>query len=861
MWADNVDELGIFAHMPTDFRFALRLLAKSRGFSVVVIATLAVTIGLNSAIFSLIEGALLRPPVTADPGQVVSIFTGSRDAKREFRQFSHAEFTALRDPNAVFADVAAVNFNYVSVGRGRELRRAFAFMVSANYFELMGAHPAAGRFFTRDEARPNASVRVVVASYNLWQRHGRHPGFIGSTLLVNGQPHTVVGVSPEGFSGVSALIAPEVWLPLGLFGETTVAFSEAPKSQDLSDPANYSLNLMGRMRTGVTIHSAEAQLPTLAARLAAVDVAESRRPRDLILAKPFGIHTKPTDAGPLRLVGMMMLGMSAVVLLIGCLNLSNMMLARSSARASEIAVRLALGATRTQIVRQLLTEAVVLAVCGGAAGLLLSLWANTFLQNFFSAQFASFDLTLAAQLRPNLVVVAATFGLCLLATLLFSFGPALRAARADLVRDLKGQGGDVAVAGRWNQFFSGRHLLAMGQIALCLVMLFSAGLFLRTAIKETASTEAKGFTTDGVAVAQLDFSLARTPESEVMRRTFTAIERLRTLPGVQAAAATSLVPYNSSIATTRVAPAEAPLHNSANTSEAGTVGIYSSITAGYFETLGVKLLRGRDFSETEARMADANRVCIVDQGMAEKLFPGADALGRRVRFVDRKATAAAGDMEIVGIVSRHAHGMEDRTKPAPNIFVPLAQEFTPVLFLTVRSTAHGSVAWSQMLQTYRREMHALDPELPLLEVTTFIAFAQKNFTLRMIELGATIFAVFGAVALLLASLGVYGVKAYAVSRRTREIGIRMALGATSRDVFSLIMKQGVQQTAVALAAGTALSLAAGQALTAIFFELKPRDMIALSFAIAILTCASMLACFIPARRATRVSPLRALRTE
>lgn len=842
-------------------KLALRLLAKSRGFSAVAIVTLAVTIGVNAAIFSLIDGALLRPAVPHKPREVVCVFTGSQDAKRSFRQFSHPEFLALREPNSVFADVAAVNFNYVSLGREMELRRAFAFMVSDNYFALMGAKPVAGRFFTADETRPNANEHVVVASYNLWQRQGGRAEFVGSTVQVNGQPHTVIGVSPENFSGVSALIAPEIWLPLGLFSEATAAFGETPKSRDLADPKNYCINLMGRMHPGVTIKSARPQLPALAARLKSLDVTGDLTSRDLVLAKPFGINTQPGDAGPLRLVGTLLFCMSGVVLLIGCLNLANMMLARGSARAPEIALRLALGATRSQIVRQLLIEGIVLAVIGGALGLLLSLWANSFLQNFFVAEFASFNLTLTAQLRPNLVVVAATFGLCLVATLFFSLGPALRAARADLVHDLKGQGGDPAVAGSWNRFFSGRHLMVMGQITLCLVMLFSAGLFVRAAGKEGKAGAATGFSTDGVVIAELDFSLARTNRSEVMRRVMAATERLRRLPGVESAALTTLVPYNSAITTTRLLPAEAAQPAAGQNSPGAKVGIYTAITPGYFDSIGVRILRGRDFTESEAQTVGANRVCLVDQGMAEKLLPGEDALGRRVRYAEPTASGATGDMEIVGIVNRHAHGMEDRGKPAPGVYVPLAQEFNPVLFLTIRSRSHDQPTVLQAMGTYRRELQELDRELPILAMTTFPAFMEKNFTLRMVELGALIFGVFGGVALLLASVGVYGVKAYAVERRTREIGIRIALGASRGDVFSLILKQGAQQTLVALALGIGLSLLAGHALASIFFQVHPWDPLVLTLSAAILAGATMLACFIPAKRATEVSPLTALRTE
>ncbi len=651
-------------------------------------------------------------------------------------------------------------------------------------------------------------------------------------------------------------------LPLGLFAETRPAFGETPASRDLADPKNYSVNLMGRMHPGLTIRSAQAHLPALASRLAAIDVSGSGVGRDLVLAKPFGINTAPGDAGPLRLVGMLLLGMSGVVLLIGCLNLANMMLARGSARAPEIAIRLAVGATRTQIVRQLLVEGIVLATIGGLLGLLLTLWTNSYLQSFFMTEFASFNLTLTAQLRPDFVVVAATFVLGLVATLVFSLGPALRAARADLVHDLKGHAGDPAGSGRWNRFFSGRHLMVMGQIALCLVMLFSAGLFVRAALKEGKRGASTGFATDGVVVTELDFSLAGTTQPEVMRRTLAAAERLRRLPGVKATALTSLVPYNSSITTTRLLRAEDTSRATGpNPATAGTVGIFSSVSRDYFESIGVRILRGRDFTEAETSAVGANRVCIIDERMAEKLFPGEDPLGRRVRQAEAKDSAATSGMEIVGIVNRHAHGMEDRGKPAPGVYVPLAQEFNPVLFLTVRSVKHDRASLQQAMDTYRRELHELDPDLPILQMLPFPAFMEKNFTLRMVELGAMIFGIFGGIALLLASVGVYGVKAYAVERRTREIGIRIALGANRSQVFGLIMKQGVQQTVVALAIGLVGALLVGNALAAIFFQIQPNDPLVIGLAAAILAGATMLACFVPARRATRVSPLSALRTE
>lgn len=849
--------------MLSDFKSALRHLAKSPGFSAVAILTLAVAIGVNSAIFSLINCVLLRPAVPFRPAEVVNLFTTRQDAARAFRQFSYAEFTALRQTHEVFSDVAAVNFNSVSLGRDEGLHRNFAFMVSANFFSLMGVQPAAGRFFTDAETRPNAGQRVVVASHALWQRNGGRVDFIGSTLLINGQPHVVIGVSPEGFSGVSALVAPDLWLPFGLFSDVATSFSAARKVNDLANPQTYTLNLMGRMVPGLTIESARPRLPMLAARLTAIQPPESASARELVLTKPFSISPNPEDPGPLRLIGVFMLSMSGIVLLIACLNLANMMLARSSRRAAEMAVRLALGASRGRIVRLLVTEGFVLAVCGGALGLLLSLWASAFLQNFFAALLDSMGFTLSAHLQPDLLVVAVTFLFCLFATLVFSLGPALKAARAGLVHDLKAQPGDPAAAGRWNRFFSGRHLMVMVQMTLSLVLLFCAGLFVRTAVKAGDVGTATGFTTEGVVMAQLDFSLANTSPSEATRRMLAAAGRLREQPGVRAAGLSTLVPYNSSITTTRIvpataAPAVAPVPHGP---KPGIGGIFSAISSGYFDSIGVHLLRGRDFTDNETRATSPLHVCIIDEGMAEKLFPGGDALGQRVRYVDPPAGSLPGDMEVVGIVNRHCHGLEDKGKPVPGIYVPLGQAYNPTLFLSIRSLNCDPAAVLNAIGGFRQQLHQLDPDLPVMQMLPFTDFTALNFTQRMVRLGAIMFGVFGGIALLLATLGVYGVKAYAVQCRTREIGIRVALGAARSDVFSLIMSQGALQTAVSVGVGVVLCALIGRALASVFFQVSPMDPVVLSLSAAILASATLLACFLSARRATKVDPMIALRAE
>ena len=849
----------MFVHV----RSACRLFAKSPGFTAVAVLTLMVAIGVNSAIFSLVDNVLLRSGVPVRPREVVCVFTASQDAARTFRQFSYAEFTTLRQSREPFADVAALNFNQVSLGAAADLRRALAFMVSDNYFSLMGVRPAAGRFFLPEETAPGAERPVVVAGYSLWQRQGLQPGFIGSTLLVNGRPHTVIGVTPEGFCGISALVAPEVWLPFGLFADISPAFGAARRSGDLAHPQNYTLNLVGRLKPGLTIARAQPYLPALAARLTALQPPAAARPRELLLTEPFSISPGPGDARPLRLMGLLLLAMSGLVLVIACLNLANMMLTRGAARAGEFAVRLALGATRRQIVSQILTEGLLLAGVGGALGLLLSLWANSLLQQYFSAVFAAMNYNLTARLQPDLPVIAVTFLFCLLATLGFSLGPALRAARADLVHDLKAQAGESAATGRWNRFFSHRHVLVMGQMALALVLVFAAGLFVRGAIKAGGTARDRGFNPAGVVLAELDFSLADTGRPEALRRALAALDRLRQLPGVRAAALSTLLPYNNEITWGRLLPAAAAPANQPGGAPArpGVAGIFTALTPDFFTSSGVPLLRGRDFTAAESREAGGRRVCIVDDGMAQKLFPGEEALGRHVRWAEPAEDRPPGEMEIVGIVARHSHGVEDLGRPVPGVFVPLAQAYKPLLFLTARCAVDDPAAVGNALAVFRRQLQDLDPDLPVIQMIPYADFIARNFTLWMVHLGAIMFGVFGGIALLLAVVGVYGVKAYAQERRTREIGIRMALGARRVDVLALMMKQGLQQTACAVGLGLVGCVIAGRLLAAVFFQVDALDPFTLFLTAALVSLATVTACWLPARRATKVDPLVALRTE
>jgi predicted permease len=848
--------------MIQDFRFAFRQLIKTPGFTIIALLTLALAIGVNSAVFSLINGVVLRPTVRVRPAEVVGVFTARQNANRDYRQFSHAEYQMLRESTDVFTDVAAVNFALAGIGRDEGMRRSFAFLTSENFFSLMGVEPALGRFYNAAECRPNANIPVVVASHGFWKRMGGRPDFVGSILQVNGQAFTVIGVSPEGFSGISALIAPDIWLPLGIYSQMNSAFSDLTDLQDLSHPKSYSLNVMGRLQSGLTIESAKSRLPVIAQRLNAILPPDSGGTRELQIQTPsrFSISTGPEDDGPITLIGALLTGMAGAVLLIASLNLANMLLARGTARTKEIALRLALGASRWRIIRQLLCEGLLLAVVGGTLGLLLSVWSNGALLRSLGSLFSSMSFTLVVDMRPDASVLAITFLFCLLATLLFSLGPALKASRADLVNDLKQQAGEPAHVGRFNRFFAPRHLLVMAQIALSLMLLFSAGLFFRGAIE--AANVARGFDPEGGVVTEMDFSLGKTDVAQAKRLMFAAIERARALPGVRGAALGTMVPYGNFTNSRRIMPASeaAVARTDPNTPDPGANGLYTAITPGYFEAIGVRLLRGRDFTMAEAENKETPRVAILDEKMATKLFPNGDAIGQRIRYTNPPSDGSPSELEVVGIVNWHRHEVQNEG-PQRRLFVPLSHGYNGNVYFHVRLASTDRKAVAAMIPTLRQALRNLDPNLPVLKMSPFTDLLEKNVGLWIVRLGAVLFGVFGGIALLLAVVGVYGVKSYAVARRTREIGIRMALGAHPRDVFSLIMKQGALQTAFALAIGLLLSLAAGRLLTQILYQVSPADPMALVTSCLLLSAAALLACYLPARRATKVSPMTALRTE
>jgi putative ABC transport system permease protein len=846
--------------MMQDFKFAFRQLIKAPGFTAIAVLTLALAIGVDSAIFALINSVVLHPMVPVRPQEVVNVFNCRQNANHDYRQFSYNEFREMRENNGeVFADLAALEFAVAGIGRDHEMRRSFAFLTSENYFSMMGVQPFRGRFYNAEECRPNANIPVVVASYGFWKRQGGRADFVGSTLQINGQPYTVIGISPEGFCGASALIAPDLWVPLGMRAQLGSAFGDSESMHDLANPKNYALNLVGRLRSALTIESAKSRIPVVTQRFSAMQTdAEFRREVQIQKPSRFSLSTSPEDDGPITLIGTLLMAMAGAVLLIASLNLANMLLARGTARSKEIALRLALGASRWRIVRQLLAEGLLLAICGGGVGLILSIWCNNLLLHSLATLLNNVNFSFVVDLTPNFAVLAVTLVFCLIATALFSLGPALKATKSDLVNDLKQQVGEPARIGRFNRFFAPRHISVMAQIALSLMLLFAAGLFFRGAMKAAGLNP--GFVAAGDLVTEMDFTLVKKEPADARREIFNIIQRARELPGIKAVGVGTMLPYGNFTNSRRIMSTRSTLSNDPKAPDPGASALWTATTPGYFEAIGVKILRGRDFTQAECENKEGRQVGIIDEEMAKKLFPNEDAIGQHVRYTVPPKDGSPNDIEIVGIVNTHRHDVNNETTLA-RLFVPFAQGYTGDVFFHLRLGSHDRQSVAGMISTVRSMLRGIDPDLPIIQVSPYVDLLDRCVGLWIVKLGATLFGAFGLIALLLAVVGVYGVKAYAVACRTREIGIRMALGAHRKDVFALIMRQGALQTALAVFVGMLLSLAAGRVLAQILYQVSPSDPFALITSSVMLTLAALLACFLPARRATHVNPITALRTE
>jgi predicted permease len=829
-----------------DLRFALRLLGKAPGFTVTAILILALGIGVNTGLFSVVYEMLFGSRGFPRPAEVVQIYSQNRKTQ-DSRAFSYSAFTDIRSENEAFAGVLALSSTMVGVGETGDTRRAFACLISSNYFDVFGVSLARGRGFSPDEENPGAAIPVAIASHSLWKRHRFDPEFVGQTLRVNGLLFTIIGVAPERFTGPSALVGPELYFPLGCFDLLTAGDGAVVK-RTLERPDSYPLILVGRLKPGLSLEAGESLLQPISNRLAAAAPVEDRD-RSLIIRplRRLDVSTSPRDDSPVTVMGLLVMSVAGIVLLIACLNLANMLLARGAARRREIAIRLALGGARSRILRQLLTEGLVLALAGGICGLLLSVAITRAV-----ASQVPFAIAFRGDFSPALFVAA--LGFCSLATLFFGLGPALKLSRADVLPDLKNQVGEDPVRRRRNRWVP-RDLLVVAQIALSLGLLTTAALFIRGAL--AAANVHTGFVADKTLLIEVDASLGGYDKGRCLDAYNIIRERLARLPGSEAASIAALVPLGMNQMDRPVRRGGVrPTENAATAAEGRAFGArWNSIGADYFAAIGVPLLRGRAFTKIESEVPGGPPVAIIDEALARKLWPDGEALGQRVELGGHR-TESLQSIEIVGIVP--ATRMELFQKDVGTaIYVPFAQAPQSNAFFHLR----GSRTDATFVDQIRQEIATAAPGVPVFAIKTFRQHLDGSLQVLMVRIGAGLFSTFGGLALVLAVVGVYGVKAYSVARRTREIGIRMALGAEPRDVFALILREGTVMIVSGTALGLLLALLLGQLLSRVLYDVSPVDLWAFTLAPLTLIIAAIAACWLPARRATKVSPLTALRTE
>jgi predicted permease len=790
----------------------------------------------NTAVFSVVDALVLQPrPGRID--QLMGVFSRDRNRPDRYQDFSYPAYIDLRE-SGVFDSLMAHTFSLVGITTGDITRRSFAAVVSSNYFSTLGVSLAAGRAFTEDEERPGTNPRIVIASYGAWQRAGLDRAYVGRTVRVNGSDFTIVGVAPRGFSGTMTLISPEWWFPLGSYD---IVVNELFKVRDtgLFDRRNHVLNLAGALQSGLTASVGEQALDVVGRRLGAAYPA-SDRDRVYVLGRlpRMSVSSAPERSSPGAMFSALLMVMSTLVLVVACLNLANLMLARGASRRREIAIRQAVGSGRGRIVRQLITEGVVLCGCGAVAGLLLGWWTSGAMSAWIaSALPLEFQIVIERSWR----MIPAALLLGLFSTGCFSLGPAWAMSRANLTSDLKGE---LAPGARAVRRLGGSSLLVVGQLSLSLALVASGGLFVRAALN--AAHIDPGFAMDRHLIVSIDPSLSGSDAAQTRALYREVLARVRRLPGVQHASAASIVPFGEFQEGRRIQlkPGDEPV-----------AADFNVVGADYFATLGMTVLRGREFDASDEEPGRGMRRAIIDRPLARHLFAEADPIGRQVLVQSREN----GDPEpatVIGVVSEMRHDAFDITLQ-PHVFLSTGAIFRPNLAVHVRTAAGTSDAG--MLSSVVHEIRAVDANMPILAARTMAEQRYRGMTEWALRAAATVFAAFGGLALLLAAVGVYGLLAYEVSRRTREIGIRQALGATAHEIERLVLADGARTTVISLVIGTTIALALGKLASGMLYRVGPFDPLVMSVSGLILWTAALLATYLPARRAARVAPLDALR--
>ncbi|MBV8834267.1 MAG: ABC transporter permease [Acidobacteriaceae bacterium] len=818
-----------------DIRYAVRMLIKNWAFSAVAVLSLALGIGANTTIFTVVNAILLNPLPVRDISRVVQVDTV--DARTIITQanatkqgMSYQNFQDYAKHNQVFTDLACIAAPPLTWSNGATPTQLQGELVSANYFELLGLHPAAGRFFTRDEDRKPDGNNVAVVSYSFWaNRFGADPNLVGKTLILNAVPYTVVGIAPRGFKGTFTFASAEqIWIPVSMYREALSGFFK----DAFNERRFLATTVIGRLKDGIPIAQAEAALKIMALHLER-EYPKDNAGRSVALTPLADAAVGANNHSQITRAGGLMMGVVGLVLLIACANLVNLLLAQASRREKEIALRAALGANRGRVLRQLLTESVVLALSGGIVGLFIAYAGRTALWSLRPPFLENGDIDLALDSH----VLLFTLTLALVTALLIGLVPALKATKPDLAEILK-VGGRTGTAD-WTRSAL-RNLLVISEVALALIALVCAGLFIRS--MQNAQRIQPGFESKSLFVMAFDLGALHYSEGRAQQFFRAAIERAQASPGVKSVAIASNLPLNGTFARTIF-----PEWQNEASGYRGTLTQLDDITPTFFETLRIPLIRGRVF--TEADRQNTKLVAIASEAMAKHFWPNQDAVGKRFHFFGDPTLR-----EIVGVVGNTVINRVGE-EPQPLVYLPITQDFAPVATLQVRTIGRPQA----VMGTVRKQIQSIDPNLALTNVQTIEELmAQALWASRM---GAGMLTIFGLLALVLALVGVYGVLSYSVNQQTREIGIRVALGAQSAQVRWSVIANGLKLAGMGLLLGGITALILTNALSSLLFGVSSHDLVTFCAASLGLTVAAMLACYIPARRATKVDPIIALRYE
>jgi len=819
-----------------DLRYGLRMLRKSPGFTVVAVLSLSLGIGANTAIFSLLDAVLLKMLPVQNPEQLVVINTAG--PKGSSNDYSYPVFERFRDQQQIFSGVfAASNTDKLSIkvnapGNSAEPEPVGGKLVSGSYFSVLGVKPIIGRAFTTEEDRVPGGHPVAVISYGYWQRRfGRNPAVVGQTFTLNDTSFTIIGVTPPEFFGEVVGDAPDLWLP------TMMQPQVQPGRNFLKIRFVTWVTLMARLKPGVSFQQAQADLNVIFQRLQSEEDTSQMLPqrRQEFLARRISLTSggkglselRARFSEPLRIL-MVVVGL---VLLIACANVANLLLTRAAARQKEIAVRLALGASRLRLVRQLLTESVLLAVAGGLGGLLFAFWGGDVLLTLVSTGTAPISL----DLHPDIRILAFTGAVSLLTGILFGLAPALRATRVDLTPALKDSA--RSLSGGSGRYRLGKVLIVV-QVALSLLLLIGAGLFIRS-LRNLKSLDA-GFNRENVLVLSIDTAAPRYKEPQLKNLYRQLLERINALPGVHSASLAFQVFRGGNMGICCISIQGAPPLPEADRRVAGDI-----VGPKFFETIGTPLLAGRDFNLQDNE--NAQKVAIINEAAAGYYFSNESPLGRRFVWLNN-------EIEIVGVVKDAKHrGLREQT---PRMFyIPLFQHGTQPNLLALRTEGNPA----SMIAAVRRVIQEVEPKLPITEVSTLAAHVDAS--LIQDRLIALLSSFFGVLALLLSCIGLYGVMSYTVSRRTNEIGIRMALGAQPGNVRWMVLRETLLLVLIGVAIGLPAALAVTRLVTSLLFGLTPTDPLAITLATLLLLAVAAVAGYLPARRASRVDPMIALRYE